>query len=489
MTDYIAIDLGTTNVKTAVYDDTFELKGIKGLTVEYDRANGYCEFDIEVYCGLVFRTIAEFIDEGVIGKGSVSRIILTGQAESLIVLDEDMKPLMNAISWMDERSLDECEFLKSVFSFEEYYGKTGQTSIIPTWPATKILWLKNNHPEIYAEIKYYVLLKDYVAYRLTGVLSADRSIATFSFYFDIWDKCYWPEMCEALGVSTTQLPPLIEPCTDIGPLTPGAAALCGLSETTIVNNGTLDHFTGMIGVGNIEPGTISLSTGTVMALATMTMASDVKAGTMALHYGFLPDTYVYIMVSESGGSSLEWYRDQFLPEMSFEQINDRLKTKDISDDVLFLPYVVGVNSPEYDNKASGLFFGLRAKHDRLDLAYSVMEGVAILLAKNVDALLGEGLPVKKVIATGGGAKSNLWCGLQADATGIPIQIPRDKEASCLGAVIIGTVADKTFTDYKAAVDKAVGFEKTFQSNPNEKLKLKRKQFDLLYDAMIEAARL
>jgi sugar (pentulose or hexulose) kinase len=109
-----------------------------------------------------------------------------------------------------------------------------------------------------------MLLKDYIVYRLTGKKTADMSIATFSFYFDIYGKCYWQEMLQAIGITDNQLPELIEPCTVVGGLTEQVARATGLTTETVVNTGTLDHFAGMIGTGNTAPGGMNLSTGTTM---------------------------------------------------------------------------------------------------------------------------------------------------------------------------------------------------------------------------------
>ena len=179
---YIAVDLGSTNLKAAVYDGNMKLLDRQSLPVSYIRENGFVEFDPEQYVlGLL----------SLLGKLSgwdIQEIVFTGQAESLVVLGEDGTPLMNAISWMDERSYEECDALSRQFTPEQCQAVTGQMAVLPTWPATKILWLKKNRPEVFEKASCYMLLKDYVVYRLTGVKKADMSIATFSFYFDIYNK-------------------------------------------------------------------------------------------------------------------------------------------------------------------------------------------------------------------------------------------------------------------------------------------------------------
>ncbi|MEN6339205.1 MAG: FGGY-family carbohydrate kinase, partial [Clostridiaceae bacterium] len=158
-------------------------------------------------------------------------------------------------------------------------------------------------------------------------------------------------------------------------------------------------------------------------------------------------------------------------------------------DVLFLPYIVGTNAPEFDLDACGMFYGLRSKHDAFDLALAVMEGVAHLLKKNCDMILNSGTHIERIIATGGGAKSALWCQLQADITGIPVSIPAEKEAACLGAAMIGAVCAGVYADVSEAASAAVRLEANFAPHADEQNERKHRQFVALYDAMIRAQRM
>ena len=246
---YIGIDLGSTNIKAAIYDKEFHLIDRQSRPVEYIREDGFVEFDAKLYCQQLVELLEDMLKTNRVK--TVSHMAFTGQAESLVVVGKDGLPLMNAISWMDERSEEECKQLEAIFSPEVCEAVTGQMAVLPTWPATKIAWLRKRRPEIYENAKTYMLLKDYVVYYLTGVKLSDMSIATFSFYFDIYNKCYWQDMLEAIGISEKQLPPLCEPCTVAGGLTAEMAATLGLGTETQVNVGTLDHFAGMIGTGNI----------------------------------------------------------------------------------------------------------------------------------------------------------------------------------------------------------------------------------------------
>ena len=478
---YIGVDLGSTNIKAALYDSKLQLIDRQSKPVEYIRENGFVEFDTAEYCNILVELLSSMLKEHNVKR--VTQIAFTGQAESLVVLDAFGQPLMNAISWMDERSTEECAALSALFTQEECEQVTGQQAVLPTWPATKILWLKNKRPEVYEAAATYMLLKDYVVYYLTGVMMSDMSIATFSFYFDIYNKCYWQKMLQAIGVEEKQLPPLAEPCTVAGKLTAELTARLGLAAEPDINIGTLDHFAGMIGTGNIAPGGITLSTGTVMAMTAMAEEPVARNTGIAMHYGFLPDTHIMLPVVESGGVSLEWFRRTCMPDVDYDRMN-RVLAERGGNKLIFLPYLVGTNAPEFDAHATGVFWGLRQEHDAYDMAHAVMEGVAFVLRKNCEAIEAKGTRLQSIIATGGGAKSDIWCQLQADITGLPIWVPEEKEAACLGAAIIAAVADGAVADFKAAAG-MIGIKKRFEPHYSEETERKYRRFCKLYDMSLE----
>lgn len=488
----IGVDLGSTNMKAALYTDGMELIGREGLPVDYIRENGRIEFDAKLYAGnlvtLLGGLIKKGIESGRISPDEGGSMAFTGQAESLVILGRDDEPVMNAISWMDERSVEECAELAAKFSPEEIEAVTGQMTVLASQPATKILWLGKHNPEILAAAKTYMMLKDYIVWVLTGTAEADMSINTFTFYFDIYNKCYWHKMLDAIGIRESQLPPLAEPCTSAGPLKRSLTEALGLTKPLGVNIGTLDHFAGMIGTGNIRPGMITLSTGTVMALSTMCGEPTPKSCGMAMQYGFKPDSYVLLPVAESGGVSLEWFRHNFMADIDYREL-DRIAAERRDEEVIFLPYIVGTNAPEFDGEATGTFWGLRQKHDAFDAARAVMEGVSFVLRRNCEDLANRGCAPEAIIATGGGAKSELWCQIQADITGIPVRVPKEKEAACLGAAMIAALDGGRCPSYEEAVRENVSFIREFLPASDGRYELKYRRFRELYKANVAAARM
>ncbi len=492
---YVGIDLGSTNIKAAAYDQNMRLVSSCSLPVTYIRDGVYIEFDAEKYFDDIVSLLADVCGRACTDPGHpraggsdtgtadpICHIALTGQAETLICLDADGRPLANAISWMDERSADECALLSERFTTDQIRSATGQAAVLPTWPATKILWLRSHRPDIFERTAHFVLLKDYVAFRLCGRLAADMSIATFSLYFDIYKKEYWRGMLDAIGIDESLLPELTEPCTCLGRILADIAIRTGISPDSTVNTGTLDHFAGMIGTGNTAPGGVTLSIGTVMALAAMRSEPRPENNVIADHYGFLPDTHVLLPVAESGGVSLEWLRRTCMEGVSYEEINSVLAQRGPSD-IIFLPYIVGTSAPEFDSRATGVFWGLRQEHDKYDMARAVMEGVAFVLRKNCEAIEKAGTRLDSIIITGGGAKSPVWCQIIADVSGLPVRVPLESEAACLGAAMIASVADGRFASYAEAAAGCVSYRAVF--TPMEDRSAKYRRFCSLYDACLD----
>ena len=481
---FISIDLGTTNIKVAAFDDQLNMLHMVSENVQYIRNNEMIEFDADQYYATIEKAIATCCQVSFSEKPYlIHQIILTGQAESLIVVDNQIKPLRNGISWLDTRSKIECDELKKEFDADLCYKITGQPEIIPTWPITKILWIRKNQPKIFAKVGKYLLLKDFIQFKLTGELAGEYSIYNFSHYFDINKKSFWQEILTFCDVKPDQLPPLVEPCTTLGKIRKEIAQNLGLSHSTTVNVGTLDHFAGMIGTGNIVEGIVSESTGTVLSIATMISKPKFSEARIPCHYGPFKDSYVLLPVCESGGVSLEWFKKNFLPSDSYDLINQSISKREIPNELIFLPYITGVNGPDFNSRAKGVFYGIQLKHDAYDFALAVMEGVSHLLRINIDHIESSGYRIDRIISTGGGAKSDIWSQMKADITNYEVVIPTNEEAACLGAAIIGAVSTGIFNNFNEAIENCVSMRKHFVPQKAKIFEPKHQLFKKLYSQL------
>ena len=486
--NFLGIDLGTTNIKVILYDEKMQRLAVESEAVAYEQSGRVVEFDAEAYFSQLELQIEKCCAQVFKEKPyPIAQIVLTGQAESLVVLDKEGKPLRKAISWMDMRSQAECEELKKQFDVDTCYHITGQPEIVPTWPVTKILWIKHNEKETVFDLAdKYLLLKDYIVYRMSGRMLGDHSIYNFSHYFNITKKVFWDEILDYVGIRKEQLPETAPSCTVAGCASGEFLKNSGISAETKINIGTLDHFAGMIGTGNIHEGTVSESTGTVLALATLLEKPLFSEEMVALHCGPFPDTYVLLPVCESGGSSLEWFKRACMPNTSYDEMNQILAERPKPGKLLFVPYITGANSPDFNMKASGVFFGLRSEHDACDMALAVMEGVTHLLDKNIVSMEKAGIPIKQIVSTGGGAKSPLWCQMKADLTGKQVCLPKDKEAACLGAAMIGAVSEKVYGTFDDAVKSCIQMETVYEPKNTKAYEIKRKLYDTVYQGVQSA---
>jgi xylulokinase len=314
----------------------------------------------------------------------------------------------------------------------------------------------------------------------------DYSIYSFSHYFDITKKCYWEDILSYCEIKTSQLPELLPSCSIAGTLLPELIHTeLGLTNQTKINVGTLDHFAGMIGTGNIEEGLVSESAGTVLSIATLVNEPIFSESRLPLNCGPFPDTYVLLPVCESGGFSLEWYKNSFLEDISFSELDKTINNRPHKIPPIFLPYLTGVNAPDFNENASGVFFGIRAIHDKYDFALAIMEGVSCLLKKNLDYMISSGIKIKKIISTGGGAKSSLWTQIKSDIANQTIEVPENEEAPCLGAAIIGAVSEQIFSTYKDAVETCVSIRTKYIPRENPEYANTYKVFNELYESLTE----
>ncbi|HHE6468276.1 TPA: L-fuculokinase [Providencia rettgeri] len=482
----IAIDLGTTNIKVSIYDNKLTLLSMLSETVNYHHVDQIVEFDPAYYFDRIKLMIEKSALVGkTVNQQDVVQIVLTGQAESLVLLDKEHLPTYPAISWLDMRSQKECDELSSIFDETICYRTTGQPKLIPTWPISKMLWINRHRPDVFSRTKHYLLLKDYIVFRLSGRMLGDYSIYSFSHYFDITKKQYWVDILDYCGINISQLPEIKPSCSIAGTL---EASLVnsekGLLAETKVNIGTLDHFAGMIGTGNIKEGIISESAGTVLSVATLVNQPIFDDSKIPLNCGPFPDSYVLLPVCESGGYSLEWFKKQFCETISFNEINQYISQKTSQlPPPLFLPYLTGVNAPDFNEKATGAFFSINAAHDKYDFALAVMEGVACLLRKNLQHMQKSGIKITKIVSVGGGAKSALWTQIKSNFAEQPIEIPENEEASSLGAAIIAAVNEGYFSSYEEAIEQCVSIKQRYLPNVSDYSTHTYHVFDALYSAL------
>jgi len=263
----IGLDVGTTAVKAGVFRVDGSLAGLAAR--EYDLLTpgpDLVELPAETYWDACVSAVREAIDRSGVPAAAIRGMAISSQGETLIPVSRDGAALRNAIVWLDNRSAVQARRLDELFDRREIYRVTGQTEIVPTWPATKILWLRDNEPEVFAAAAKFLLLEDYLLGKLTGEFVEEHSLASSTTYFDIQRLDWWAPMLEAIGIDEDRLPRLLAPGERVGQLTPDAAQALGLHTEVVVSAGALDQLAGAVGAGNVTPGQVTETTGAALAI-------------------------------------------------------------------------------------------------------------------------------------------------------------------------------------------------------------------------------
>lgn len=429
----MGIDMGTTSVKTAVFNE--KLEGLLTLSADYtlESKGDIVEFEAEQYWSIVKGEI-----EKVKRELGVDALAIDTQCETLILTDEAGVPVRKAIVWLDNRATKEAELIEAHFGRQRVYEVTGQPEITATWPACKLLWVKRNEPEVWAKTKRVFLLEDYILYKMTGKFITEKTLQSSTIYFDIAGNDWWQEMLDFIGVNREMLPALLDSGVEVGSY-----------EGIRVVTGAMDQVSGAIGAGVVKPGIVSEMTGTTMVIFMPSEGFPAynPDSIVPCHYNY-DGKYCLLSWSPTAGMALKWFKNAFCEDYSFRQLDELAKEIPAgSDGVTFLPYLCGSTMPKYNPRARGSFTGLTTEHGRAHLVRSVMESVSCMLKSNLDYL---NLSVDEIRAMGGGATSPLWCQMKADMTGKTLRTLKNKETACLGAAILAGVGTGVF----ASVEKA-----------------------------------
>jgi xylulokinase len=460
-----AVDLGTTNIKVALYDARLERLAAATQPVAYTGVPPIVEFDPDLLLDQVVTLIGSCARaSGADTARDSALIVLTGQAESLVVADRHGRPLRPAISWLDSRSVTEAQEMTEHFGSENAFAITGQPAAASTWPATKLRWLWRHEPEVLERARHILMIKDFIQLRLSGEAAGELSTRAFSYLFDVRAANYWPAMLDFCGVSRGQLPPLVDPGMTIGAVLPEMVPRLPSAASWAVNAGTLDHFASMVGTGSYRHGMVSESAGTVLSLSVL--LDDWKFDPELLvscHRGVRGDDYVLFDGCDSGGLCLEWFRSAVYPEAGFPELAARVARRGVGRPApLFLPQLTGVNPPEFLPNAHGAFVDITLGHDGTDLAYAVMEGIAHLLRSNLEYCERSVGRVGALVSTGGGSASAFWTQLKADVCDVLVHVPHETEATCRGAAALGLVSCGLLGDIGEAAEIAPSPTRSFQ---------------------------
>ncbi len=387
----------------------------------------------------------------------VSAVGLTGQMHGLVLLDAAGNVLRPAILWNDQRTQQQCDEITERVGFARLIQLTGNRALTG-FTAPKILWVRENEPEVYQKAAHVLLPKDYARLMLTGDYAMDVSDASGTSLLDVRERKWSQEVLDALEIPADWMPRLAEGPEITGVISAEAAAQTGLKAGTPVVGGGGDQAAGAVGVGAVEPHIISLVIGTSgVVFAPLARYAYEPEGRLHAFCHAVPGMWHFMGVTLSAAGSLQWYRDTLAPGEKFDDLLAPTAAVPAgSDGLLFLPYLSGERTPYPDPLARGVFVGLTVRHTKAHMTRAVLEGVAFSLKDCFGLMENAGLPTQlQVRVSGGGAQSPLWRQIIADAIGQPLVTTNSTEGAAYGAALLAAVGAGVFPDVATACKTAI----------------------------------
>ena len=471
----LGIDIGTSACKVAAFDrEGNVIAAANGDYPVYYPKEGWAEQNPEEWWTAVCGAIRRVLEKGKIPPEQICGIGIDGQSWSAIAIDQDGKVLTNTPIWMDTRAQSICDRLNKEIGADQIFEVSGN-SLHPSYTTAKIIWYKENLPEIYGKIYKVLQSNSYIAYKLTGSISQDVSqgygLHCFRMREGTWDE----EMCRKLGIPIEFLPDIVNCDTVVGTVTAKAAQESGLCEGIPVVAGGLDAACGTLGAGVIHPGETQEQGGQAGGMS-ICMDSYKADPRLILGYHVVPGQWLLQGGTTGGGGVMRWFEKEFgdferaeektTGISSLQQLNEIAeKVAPGCDGVVFLPYMAGERSPIWNPDAKGVFYGLDFVKTKGHMVRGCMEGVALSLKHNLETAKEAGAEVEVLRAMGGSANSLLWTQIKADVTGKTIIVPSSDTATTLGAAILAGVGTGFYKDYEEAV--ALTVKETRRHEPDE----------------------
>ena len=443
-------------------------------------------------------TIKSVMAKSGVSKDDVKGIGISGQMHGLVLLDKDNNGLRPSIIWCDQRTGAEVEEMNRTVGREKLVEITANPALTG-WTAAKILWVRNNEPEIFSRIAHILLPKDYLRLILTGEYATEVSDASGMQLLDVPGRKWSDELLSAFGIDKSWLGQVYESCEVTGTLTKAMADELGLNKSTIVVGGAGDNAAAAVGTGVVEDGKAFTTIGTsgVVFAHTSSISID-KAGRVHTCCAAVPGAWHVMGVTQGAGLSLKWFRDNFC---SSEKETARLMGVDEyylmdkaaekvpvgANKLLYLPYLMGERTPHLDPDARGVFFGLSAIHTRRDMLRAVMEGVTYSLRDCVEVFREMKVSVSDMMACGGGGSSPLWRSMLADLYNCNVKTAASKEGPALGVAILASVGAGLYSSVQEACGAIVRTDKV-QAPDSEKVPEYEKYYQLyreIYPALKE----
>ncbi|MFB1082292.1 xylulokinase [Jeotgalibacillus sp. JSM ZJ347] len=459
MSYVIGVDLGTSAVKVLLVNHNGKV--VKEASREYPVINsqsGYSEQDPEDWVNGTFQALKE-ITSSLAADEKIDSISFAGQMHGLVMVDEGGKVIRPAILWNDTRTTEQCHDIVNTLGNEKLFELT-KNPALEGFTLPKMLWVKKHEPENWQRLYQFMLPKDYVRYRMTGEMAMDLSDAAGTLLLNV-EKGEWSsEVLKAFKIEESRCPKLLFSTDQTGELLPDVISETGLNASVKVFAGGADNACGAIGAGVLKEGLSMCSIGTSGVVLSYEKRGDLDFEGKVHYFNHgVPDAYYTMGVTLAAGDSLYWYRKNFAPDLSFDElIQEAALTPAGAEGLVFTPYISGERTPYADAIVRGSFIGIDKRHTRGHFTRAVLEGITFSLNESLNIFRDRDKVIDQIVSIGGGAKSDFWLQLQADIFDAEILKLNSEQGPGMGAAMIAAVGSGWFNDLTECADRflAVG---------------------------------
>ncbi len=476
------LDVGTTGCKITVYDDKGNF--IHNEYQEYNAHRSGGEHEIDA--GEVFSAVCSVMKKTCEKYNDLTAMGVTTFGETFVAIDENDNVLLPSMLYTDPRGSEETALLC------EKLGEDKITYISGVKPhqmysLPKIMWIKNNKPDVFAKIKRILLMEDFIVYMLSGNAYIDYSLAARTLGLDIRTKKWSREIFDAAGIDTALMSKPVNAGFLAGTVKKEIAQKLGLPEDLKIINGAHDQVAAAIGTGVFTPGQAVDGTGTVECITPVFDKIPENETLYEEGYSVVPyifdNTYVCYALSFTGGATLKWYKDNFAADKSYKELDENVPSSPTG--LLVMPHFAGAANPYMDNGSKAAILGLTLENTPEDIYKALMEGVTYEMMLNIEHLENCGISPETLYATGGGAYSDVWLQIKADILNRPVTSMAAKEAGTCGTCMLAGVATGIYKDLYEAKEYFVKTNKTFMPNPENAAKYKKyyESYRKIYDAV------
>lgn len=448
----IGLDLGTTGARAVLADVSGTTHAVHEAAYDLRTPRpGWAEQSPRAWEAAAFEAIAA-VAASAARPDDIRAIGLTGQMHGLTLLDEERRPLRDAILWCDLRTGPQRRALEDSIGIPALIRHTGNLPL-EGFQAPKLAWVREHEPHVLERTAHILLPKDYIRLCLSGECWTDVSDASGTGYFDSATRRWSKTMLDVLGIDPAWLPEIRESPYTAGRLAAAAAERLGLRAGIPIAAGAGDQPAGAVAAGIVVEGDAALTIGSSgVVFAASSVYGAVPDGRVQVGAHALPRRWYLMGVTQAAGLSLRWLRDTLLPDAAYTQlVSEAERSPPGSRGLLWLPYLQGERTPHLDVDARGALVGLTTAHTRADVVRAVLEGVAFSLRDAARAIESVGASMHRFKLAGGGARSPLWRQIVADVFEAPMRVEPEGRGPAFGAALLGAVAAGLFASVEEAV--------------------------------------